>query len=182
MYWRCDICDEVMYEKFRNNHPKSGFHKRLASAIIRKYVIPKPKPNKLDNTIRKSSRLHYRKYEKFLVIYSVKLLMSSNQIKNIRRQFPLPRNQLCINDPFFSKVKIIKEHFYSQILELRLTIVSRFKDMDFEYYLTKPKSVLEWRLCAVLDENPKIVCAFDYKRYNHPLHRDIKGMYIDYFL
>ena len=24
MYWRCDICDKVIYEEFRNNHLQSG--------------------------------------------------------------------------------------------------------------------------------------------------------------
>ena len=31
MYWSCDICDQVIFEDFRNNHLKSGFHKRLAN-------------------------------------------------------------------------------------------------------------------------------------------------------
>ena len=29
MYWSCDICDKTIYEKFRNNHLESGYHKRL---------------------------------------------------------------------------------------------------------------------------------------------------------
>ena len=74
---------------------------------------------------------------------------------------------------FFSKIKIIKEQLYSQILELRITFVSRFKDMEFEYYLTKPKSMLEWKLCAMLDKSSEIVFSFDYKRYNNPLFREI---------
>ena len=44
MYWRCDICDKVLYEDFRNNHLQSGFHKRLANSIIKKYIIINPKP------------------------------------------------------------------------------------------------------------------------------------------
>ena len=72
-----------MYEKVSNNHPKSGFHKRLTNSFIGKYIILNPKPNKLDDTGRKYSRLHYRKNEKSLVIYTVKLIMPSNQIKYI---------------------------------------------------------------------------------------------------
>ena len=90
MYRRCDVCDKIMYEKFSNNHLNSGFHKRLTNFIIRKYIILNPKPNKLDDTVRKYSRLHYRKDEKFLVLYSVKLIMSSNQIKCFSGNFSCP--------------------------------------------------------------------------------------------
>ena len=59
MHWRCDICDEVMYEEFRKIQLQSGFHKRLASSIIRNYIITKPQSNKIDDTIKKSLRSHY---------------------------------------------------------------------------------------------------------------------------
>ena len=183
MYWRPDICDKVMYEKFSNSHLQSGFHKRLANPFMRKYIITSPKPNKLDDTVRKHSRLHYRKYEKFLVIYTVKLIMPSNQNKYIRRKCSYLLNHLYINDhSFFSKSKINKEQLYSQILELGITFVSRFEDMEFEYYLTKPKSMLEWKLCAMLDKNHKSLCKnFVYKRFNHHLFRELNDIHIDFF-
>ena len=118
MYWRCDICDKVMYEKFINNHLQSGFHKHLADSIIRNSTITNPKPNKIDDTNGKNLKSHFKNYEKFQVIVSVKLLKPSNQIKNFRRQHPCHRDQQCINNPsFFSKIKIIKEQLYSQVLE-----------------------------------------------------------------
>ena len=127
MNWRSDICDKVMYEEFRNNHLQFGFHKRLANSIIRKYIITNPKPNKNDDTIRKFLRSHYKKYAKFQVILSVKLLMQSKQIKNNRRQHPCHRDQQCINNPsFFSKIKIIKEQLCSKNLKIRITYVNRF--------------------------------------------------------
>ena len=45
-----------MYDEFRKNHLQSGFHKRLANSVIRKYIINNPKPNKIDDTIRKYLR------------------------------------------------------------------------------------------------------------------------------
>ena len=66
---------------------------------------------------------------------------------------------------FFSKIKIIKEQLYSRISELRITFVSRFENIRFDHYLTEPKSMLEWKLLAMLDKNPEIVHSFDYKRY-----------------
>ena len=40
--------------------------------------------------------------------------------------------------------------------------------------------MLEWRLCAMLDKNPQIVYSFYYKRYNHPLFREINERNIDH--
>ena len=103
MYWRCDICDKVIYEEFRNNHLQSRYHKHLANSIIRKYIITKPYG--LGETIAEYLRSHYRKYEKFFAITVVKLSTPSNQIKNIRRHFKCHRSQGCISDAYFFFVK-----------------------------------------------------------------------------
>ena len=79
MYWHCDICDDVMFEDIRNNHLQSGFHKCLANSVIWKSIISNPKSNKIDDTVRKKLRSHYKNYEKFQVILSVKLLIPSNE-------------------------------------------------------------------------------------------------------
>ena len=172
-----------MYEEFRKFRLQSGFHKRLANLIIRKYIITNPKPNKIDDTLRNYLRSHNKKYENFQVILSVKLLVPSKEIKQIRRQHPCNRDQRCINNPsFFSKIKIIKEQLSSKILELRTTYVNRFENIRFEYYLTKPKSTVEWKLLARFDKYPEIVHSFDYKRHNHPLFREIFDIYLyDFF-
>ena len=86
MYWCCDVCDKVMYEELRDNHLQSGFHKRSANSIIKKCFVTDPKPTKIENTIGKYLRSHYKTYENFQVILSVKLILPSNQIKNFRRQ------------------------------------------------------------------------------------------------
>ena len=150
MHWCCDICGKIMYEIFRNNYRQSGFHKRLANSIIRKNIITYPKPNKIDDTIKKYLRSHYKKREKLQAILSAKLLRPSNQIKISRRQHPCHRDKQCINSAFFfSKIKTIKEQLYSRKLELRITFVSRFENIRFAHYLTKPKSMLGWKLLAI---------------------------------
>ena len=116
----------------------------------------------------------------------MELLKTSNQIKNFRRQHPCNRDQRCLNNAiFFSRIKKIKEQLYSQILELGKTFVSRFENIIFEKNLTKPKSMLEWKLLAMLDKNPEIVHSFDYKqynhRYNHPLFREFFDIYLNDF-
>ena len=115
-------------KKLEKNHLQSGFHKRLATSVIRKFFITNPKPNKIDDTIRKNLRSHYKKYEKFQVTLSVKLLIPSNQIKIIRRQHPCNRDKRCINIAFFfSEIIIIEKHVCSQIFELRITFATGFE-------------------------------------------------------
>ena len=58
------------------------------------------------------------------------------------------------------------------MLELRITFVSRFENITFDHYITKPKSMLEWKLLAVFDNNPKIINSFDYKHHSHPLFQE----------
>ena len=108
--------------------------------------------------------------------------MPSNQIKNIRRQHPCHRDTQCINNTiFFSKIKIIKEQPYSRILELRITFVSRFENITSDHYLTKPKSMLEWRLLVMFYKNPDIVHSFQYEHHSHPLFQECFDLYLDDF-
>ena len=70
------------------------------------------------------------------------------------------------------KNKYIKEQLYSQKLELGITLASLSKNVRFNHYLTKPKSMLEWKLLAKLGKNPEVVHSFDYRRCSHPLYRE----------
>ena len=79
------------------------------------------------------------------------------------------------------KIKINEEQLYSQTLELGITFVSCFENIRFEQYLTKPKSMLEWKLLAILVENAHSVHSFDYKRHSHPLFHEFFDIYLDYF-
>ena len=101
-----------MYEIFRKNHLQSGLHKRLANSITSKYNITYLQSNKIDDTIKKFLRSHFKKYENFQAIISAKILKPSNQSKKIRRQHTCPRAQLCKSNAFFfSKIKIKKNNF-----------------------------------------------------------------------
>ena len=47
--------------------------------------------------------------------------------------------------------------------------------MTFEYYLTQPKPMLEWKLNAILYKNPRLVTLFDDSF--HPLIRKYVRIY-----
>ena len=64
------------------------------------------------------------------------------------------------------------------MLELRIIFVNRFENMTFDHYLTKPKSMLEWKLISMLDKNREFVCLFDYdKPSKHPLFEEFRDNY-----
>ena len=103
--------------------------------------------------------MHFKKYEKFLAILSVKILLPSYQIKCNRRRQNCHRNGCVLysSPSFFSNIKIVKEQLYSQILELRITLISRFENMTFDHYPTKPESMPEKKLISMLDKIRDIV-------------------------
>ena len=84
--------------------------------------------------------------------------MPSNQNKYIGNQHSSHCYKLCLpNAFFFSEIKIVKEQLYFQILELGITFISLSKNITFDHYLTKPKSMHEWKLLAMLHKDPVIV-------------------------
>ena len=117
MYGHCESCDITIAE-LKNKHLESKFHNSFLNSIIRRYIISSPLPNNIDDIIRKYLKIHYDKHDKFRIVLLLKLLMPSKQIKYFRIQL----SSVCYesrlpNAFFFSKIKIIKEQLYSQILE-----------------------------------------------------------------
>ena len=78
------------------------------------------------------------------------------------------------------KPKKLKNNLFSN-LRFQNTFVSRFENVRIEYYLTKPKTMLECKLLAMSVKDSEIVHSFDYKRYNHPLFREFFDFYLDAF-
>ena len=84
-------------------------------------------------------------------------------------------SQQLVYDAYFFLVKLRQD--YTQILELRLTFFSHFKNMTFDLYLTKPKSMLELKLISILDNNHETVFSFDYdKPSKHPLFEEFRDI------
>ena len=74
-------------------------------------------------------------------------------------------NKWCnISDSFFlrnfllSKIKYFERygHKFSHISEMNITFISDLRNMTYEHYLNQPKSMLEWKLNAILAKNPEL--------------------------
>ena len=55
-----------------------------------------------------------------------------------------------------SKVKYFEshDHEFSHISKMNITFMADWKRMTYENYLSLPKSMLEWKLNAILHKNP----------------------------
>ena len=101
------------------NHLETKFQTSFVNSSFRKNNISNPLPDKIEDTIRKYLRIHYDKNIKFRIVLLLKFLKPSNQIKYNRIQRSSRCYKLCVpNAIFFSKIKIIKEQLFSQLLEL----------------------------------------------------------------
>ena len=65
LYWHCEICDKIMNENFTKNHLESKFHSSLVNSNVKRYIIPNPTPNKIDDIIRKYLIIQYKKMTNF---------------------------------------------------------------------------------------------------------------------
>ena len=44
---------------------------------------------------------------------------------------------------------------------MNITFMADWKRMTYEYYLSLPKSIIEWKLNAILHKNPRLATLFD---------------------
>ena len=122
-----------MISELKNKHLESTFQNSFLNSFMRRYIIPNPNSNKIDDIIRKYLKIHWEKYKKLQVVLLLQILLPSNQIKYFRIQRSSYRYRLCLPDAcFFSRMKTIKENFYSQIIEIRNTFSSPSKNMTDE--------------------------------------------------
>ena len=96
-------------KNLEKNHLQSGFHKRLVTSIIRKYIFSNPKTNKNDNIIRKYLISHYRNYE----------IINENDIPILERLADLPpqirstlHQKMLLNNHTDANIGKIKGYLY----------------------------------------------------------------------
>ena len=76
-----------------------------------------------------------------------------------------------LREDLSSKIKYHERrgHIFSHISEMTITFLSNIRDMTYETYLERPKSMLEWRLIMMLAKDPQLVKKLG--NSSHPLIR-----------
>ena len=64
---------------------------------------------------------------------------------------------------------------FSHISEMNITFIIDLRNMTYEHYRNQPKSMLEWKLNALLAQNPELIKILG--NSFHPLIR--KNQYIN---
>ena len=130
--------------KSKNNHLKSINHERLDEAIIRRYIIPNPNINQIDEILKKYVMNYKEKYERYSVDCVLKFLTTTNRVRYIRTNTRVNLDYFFnfSENSIFSKIKEDLCYF-SQSCDIRITFSSSFRDMTYDYYLKQRMPMYE---------------------------------------
>ena len=128
-------------------------------SIICRYSVSNPDFLHIDNILTNYVLDYNKKFASSLIICKWKLHFSDTIVS--------VKSNTCysISDGFYSrnfllsKINIFERygHKFSHISEMNITFVSDLRNMTYEHYLNQPKSMLEWKLNAILAKNPELI-------------------------
>ena len=75
---------------------------------------------------------------------------------NVNRYYSL-RPYLITKIEYFMR----QGHKFFHFSEMNITLITKFNNMTFKYYLKQPKSMLEWKLIGKLAKNPMLMSEVD---------------------
>ena len=61
-------------------------------------------------------------------------------------------------------------YYFSKIIEMKIDFISSIRNMTYNYYLKKPKPMVETRLNMIIAGNPKLINCLN-RDISHPLIR-----------
>ena len=100
-------------------------HTWYEESIIRRYTFSNPDFDEIDRILRKYVNVHDKKYEKFEVICSFKLLTTRKCVRCI--------NNASNSDTILKKSMLSeldkKRHFFSRIIEMRIDFIGSIRNM-----------------------------------------------------
>ena len=177
-YFNSKLCDKSIKNKSKKKHLNSLNHKFLSINIISRYCVRNPNFLQIDNILQNYVLDYNKKFAFHLIICNFQLnftdtivSVKSNTWSNLSTDFHL-RNLL-------SKIKYYEKrgHKFSQISEMNITFVTDLRNMTYEHYLHQPKSMMEWKLNAILAKNPELIKILGNR--SHPLIRKYQHIYED---
>ena len=161
-YFNCKLCDKSIKIKSRKKYLKSQHHKYLSDSIIFRYIVPNPDFLNIEN-ILKNYVLEYNQKHEFCTIICKWTLHFSDTITSVK-SYPWRNisSGFYLRNFLVSKIKYFESYGskFSHISEMNITFITDLRNMTYEYYLTQPKLMLEWKLNAFLYKNPRLVTLF----------------------
>ena len=122
-------------------------------SIIRRYIFSNPDFDEIDRILRKYVNVQNKKYEKFQIICSFKLLTTRKLVRYINIA---SKSDIVLKKSMLSEIDN-KRHFFSRINQMRIIFISSIRNMTHKDYLKQPKPMCEIKLIEIIAKNPKLI-------------------------
>ena len=97
------------------------------------------------------------KYEKFEIVCSFKLLTTRKRVRYIKIASNLDK---VLKNSMLSDIDK-KRHYFSRIIEMRISFISSIRNMTYKCYLKQPKPMCKIKLNEIIAKNPKLVICLN---------------------
>ena len=97
MSYYCKVCDLYIKPLSKYEHVKSMNHTWHEESIIRKYIFSNPDFDAIHRLLRNYVNVHNKKYEKFEIVCSFKLLTTRKSVRYINIASNSDKNLKKIN-------------------------------------------------------------------------------------
>ena len=170
-YFNCKLCDKTIKIKSKKKHLKSQYHKSSSMSIISRYSVTNPDFLHMDNVLKIYVLDYNKKFANYLIICKWNLHFPDTIVSFKSNTWHSVSAGYYLRKFFLSLIKYFERYGrkFSHISEMNITFISKLRNMTYEHYLNQPKSMLDWKLNAVLAENPKLIEIFG--NSSHPLIR-----------
>ena len=116
--------------------------------------------------MRKYVNVHNKKYEKFEIICSFKLFTTGKRVRYINIA---SNSDIVLKKSIMSEIDK-KRHYFSRMIEMRISFISSIRNVTHKYYLKQPKPMCEIKLNEIIAKNPKLINCLN-RNICHPLIR-----------
>ena len=171
----------VIKPKSKSRHFKSNNHKNLAKHKHIKLTIDNPNLDDIDKIIYNYINEYDKKYGYYYIRCEFKLVFSNMEGDAIVSTTLKDNNTLFSWRIFIQKAidNFQKDGYrFSHISQINSIIVCNKRDMTYKHYLQHPKSMLEWKLNALVNRNKNLINKFP-RNWMHPLNRKFENYRVD---
>ena len=157
----CDICEKYISNK--SSHNKTKLHKQLSLSVVNKYYIPNVSVIEIDNIINKHIYDYNKKFHDF------------GCWCKIQNDYFCEKSWVIWDSrPHAIKIKekIINRYSCRQndLVNIEIIFITDLKSATFSHYIQLPRTMLERKMCQIIDRNPNLIKRLDnmpnpYKRH-----------------
>ena len=170
-YFYCKVCDKSIKIASKKKHFNSLNHKFLSMSTISRYSITNPDFLHIENILKNYVFEYNKKFAFYLIICKWKIHFSDTSLVVQFQTWYSVYDSYYSRDYLLSKTKYFERqgHKFSHISEMNITFITDIRNMTYKHCLQQPKSMLKWKLNALLAKNPKLIKIFG--NSSHPLIR-----------